>query len=187
MATGEVDRDQRVRAVSGMTEKIAQAGPFLTEQAATERPTLVIVPHANTPVDALPDGVRLLAWKQLGGCLRSPNMRTHAWSRPPRARWPLGRAASVGLVAALLALTVAGYAAWRSVINDWEGLRRQGDYAALDAALRQAWQPMAALYTALLKMQAPDARALSVDVTELRTADAGSCARRRLGGDRARG
>ena len=187
LATGEVDRDQRVRAVSGMAEKIAQAGPLLAEQAASKRRTLVIVPQANAPVDALPDGVCLLAWEQFEGLSA---LAEHAGARlispaPSKAaagnRSKRSALARVGLVAAALAaLAIAGYAAWRTVVNDWEGLRRQGDYAALDAAIEQAWQPAAALYTALLKAQAPAARALSVDVTELRTADAGSCAGRRF-------
>ena len=187
LATGEVDRDQRLRAVSGMAEKIAQAEPFLAEQAASERSTLVIVPQPNMPVDALPDGVRLLAWQRFEGLQA---LAEHAGERlasptPSKAsaatRGKRPALARVGLVvAALAAIAVAGYAAWRAVVDDWENLRRQGDYIALDAALKQAWQPASALYTALLKAQAPAAQALSVDVTELRTADAGSCAGRRF-------
>ena len=187
LATGEVDRDQRVRAVRGMTEKIAQAGPFLAEQAGSERSTLVVVPQPNTPVDALPDGVRLLAWQRFEGLQA---LAEHAGERlvSPTAnkasaatRGKRSALARVGLVvAALAAVGIAGYSAWRAVVDDWEDLRRQGDYVELDAALKRAWQPASALYTVLLKAQAPATQALSVDVTELRTADAGSCAGRRF-------
>ncbi len=187
LATGEVDRDQRVRAVSGMAEKIAQAGPLLAEQAAGEGRLLVIVPQANAPVAALPDGVRLMAWERFeglaalaehGGEHLATAVPSKAVARQRSKRPAAGRVWLV--VAALAAIAAAGYAAWRAAADDWEALRKQGDYAALDAALKQAWPPASALYAALLKAQAPAARALSVDVTELRTADAGSCAGRRF-------
>ena len=170
-----------------MTEKIAQARPLLAEQAGSERSTLVIVPQDNTPVDALPDGVRLLAWQRFEGLQA---LAEHAGERlvsptPNKAsaatRGKRRALARVGLVVATLAaIGIAGYSAWRAVVDDWENLRRQGDYVELDAALKRAWQPTSALYTALLKAQAPATQALSVDVTELRTADAGSCAGRRF-------
>ena len=190
LATGEVDRDQRVRAVSGMAEKIKRAEPLLAEQAASEQRTLVIVPQANTPIHpihALTDGVCLLAWERFEGLpalvedagehLPSAPSRPVAGNRrrrpfPPRV-WLA--------VAALAAFAIAGgYAAWQATIADWETLRGQGDYVALDAALKQAWQPSVALYTALLKAQAPAPQTLAFDVMELRTADGGSCAGRRF-------
>ena len=187
LATGEVDRDQRVRAVSGMAEKIKRAEALLAEQAASEQRTLVIVPQANTPNHALPDGVCLLAWERFEGL---PALAEDAGEHLPPA--PSGSVAGnrrrrpflarVWLaVAALAAFAIAGgYAAWQATTADWKALRRQGDYVALDAALRQAWQPSSALYTALLKAQAPAPQTLEFDVTELRTADGDSCAGRRF-------
>lgn len=188
LASGELDREQRVRPVSGMGEKIERAAPFLAEQRASEHRVLVVVPKGNTPLDALPDGVRLLAWDRFEGLAalgeeageQLPPART---SKPLLAGGKFKALPRVWLtVAALAALTVGGHAAWRAAIDDWEAMRRAGDYMGLDAALKDAWPPLPALYTALLKAQAPSEETLTVAAAELRTADGGSCAGRRFRG-----
>ena len=187
LATGEVDREQRVRRVSGMDEKIERAGPLLAEPRSSEHRLLVVVPKGNTPIDALPDGVRLLAWERFEG-LAALGEKAE-WLAPAvpnktlrRARGKLPRPlARICLtVAALAALAFGGYIPWRVATNDWNTMRRDGDYIALDAALKQAWPPASALYTALLKAQAPPAQTLTMDAIELRSADGGSCAGRRF-------
>ena len=188
LATGEVDRDQRVRSVGGMDEKIKQAGPLLAEREASEHRLLVVVPKGNAPVDELPDGVRLLAWERFEGLAALGENAGERSTRPvpnkplPKGRGKLRSLPRIWLAVAALAtlLTVGCYVAWRAAIDDWEAMRRAGDYMALDAALKQAWPPASALYAALLKGQAPPVQTLTVDATELRTADGGSCTGRRF-------
>ena len=187
LATGEVDRDQRVREVSGMGDKIERAAPLLAEERDSEHRLLVVVPKANTPLGPLPKGAKLLAWEQFEGLAalgqgpealppavpNKPQPRAERKPKSPHRRW---------LAAAILAamLAVGGYIAWQATIDDWETMRREGDYAALRTALDQAWPPASALYTALLKAQAPPAKTLALGATELRTADGGSCIGRRF-------
>ena len=187
LATGEVDRDQRVREVSGLDEKFQKAQHFLAEQGERESRLLVVVPKANTPVEALPEDVRLLAWERFEGL--SALGEEGARERPTAAtsnelqrsvRSKLKWLPKVWLVAAVAALAAGGYIAWRATTADWETMRRSGDYIALDAALRQAWPPVSALYTALLKANAPPVRTLTVDAIELRPQDGGSCSGRRF-------
>lgn len=184
LATGEVDRDQRVRSVRGMDEKIKQAGPLLAERREGEH-LLVVVPKGNAPVDGLPESVRLLAWERFEGLAAlgaeaEERLALPVSSKPP----PKGRGKlkqSVWLtVAALAALAVGGTLAWQAATDEWETMRRDGDYMALDAALEQAWRPASTLYSAVLKAQAPPAQTLTVGATELRTADGGSCTGRRF-------
>lgn len=188
LATGEVDRDQRVRQVSGMDEKIRRAEPLLAKRDAGELRLLVVVPKGNMPVNGLPDGVRLLAWERFEGLAALGENTNERSTRPVPNKHPLrGRGKLESLpriwltVASLAALLAVGcYIAWRAAINDWETMRRAGDYVALDTALKQGWPPASALYAALLKAQAPPAQTLTVDATELRTADGGSCTGRRF-------
>lgn len=189
LASGELDREQRVRPVSGMGEKIERAAPFLAEQQASEHRVLVVVPKGNMPLDALPDGVRLLAWDRFEG-LAALGEEAGEQLPPARTRKPLLAGGGkfrllprVWLtVAALAALAVGGHTAWRAAIDNWEAMRRAGDYMGLDAALKEARSPLPAIYTALLKAQAPPPQTLTVDTAELRTADGGSCAGRRFRG-----
>ena len=187
LATGEVDRDQRVRQVSGMGEKIERAAPLLAEERDGEHRLLVVVPKANAPLDPLPEGVQVLAWERFEGLAalgagpealppaapNKPRPRAERKPKSPHRRW-----LAAATLAALLA--VGGYIAWQATIDDWETMRREGDYAALHAALERAWPPASTLYTALLKAQAPPARTLALGAAELRTADGGSCTGRRF-------
>ena len=183
LATGEVARDQRVRSVGGMDEKIKQAGPLLVERREGEH-LLLVVPKGNTPVD-VPDGVRLLAWERFEGLAAlgaeaEERLALPVSSKPP----PKGRGKLKHIVwltvAALAALAVGGTLAWQAATDEWETMRRDGDYIALAAALEQAWRPASTLYSAVLKAQAPPAQTLTVGATELRTADGGSCTGRRF-------
>ena len=183
LATGEVARDQRVRSVGGMDEKIKQAGPLLVERREGEH-LLLVVPKGNTPVD-VPDGVRLLAWERFEGLAAlgaeaEERLALPVSSKPP----PKGRGKLKHIVwltvAALAALAVGGTLAWQAATDEWETMRRDGDYIALAAALEQAWRPASTLYSAVLKAQAPPAQTLTIGATELRTADGGSCTGRRF-------
>ena len=187
LATGEVDRDQRVRPVSGMDEKIEQAGPLLAEQQTSEHRLLVVVPKGNTPLEGLPDNVGLLAWERFEGLAalgKDADERSAPAvpnKPPPRSRSEFKSLHRVWLtIAALAVLAIGCGVAWQAAVKDWEAMRRAGDYVALDAALERAWLPTSALYTALLKAQAPSAQSLTVSATELRTADGGSCTGRRF-------
>lgn len=187
LATGEVDRDYHVRHVSGMDRKIERAAALLEERAANEHPLLVVVPKANAPIDNLPAGVRLLAWERFEGlaALGKDADRRLTWGasnelQPRHHSKPKSLPRVWLTVAALATLAIAGYVAWRAATGEWETMRRDGDYMALDAALNQAWPPAAVLYSGLLKAQAPPARSLTVGATELRTADNGSCTGRRF-------
>ena len=184
LATGEVDRDQRLRPVSGMEEKIKRAEPLLAERREGEH-LLVVVPKGNAPVDGLPDSVRLLAWERFEGLAAlgaeaEERLALPVSSKPP----PKGRGKLKHIVwltvAALAALAVGGTLAWQAATDEWETMRRDGDYMALDAALEQAWRPASTLYSAVLKAQAPPAQTLTLGATELRTADGGSCTGRRF-------
>ena len=185
LATGEVDRDQRLRPVSGMDEKIKRAEPLLAEREAGEHRLLVVVPKGNAPVNGLPDGARLLAWERFEGLAAlgaeaEERLALPVSSKPP----PKGRGKLKHIVwltvAALAALAVGGTLAWQAATDEWETMRRDGDYMALDAALEQAWRPASTLYSAVLKAQAPPAQTLTLGATELRTADGGSCTGRRF-------
>ena len=187
LATGEVDRDQRVRQVSSMAEKIERAAPLLAEEQGGEHRLLVVVPKANMPLNKLPEGVQVLAWERFEGSAalgqgpealppaapNKPQPRAGRKPQSPHRRW-----LAAAILAALLA--VGGYIAWQATIDDWETMRQEGDYVALRTALDQAWRPASALYTALLKAQAPPAKTLALGATELRTADGGSCTGRRF-------
>ena len=187
LATGEVDRDQRVRQVSGMAEKIERAAPLLAEDRDSEHRLLVVVPKANMPLNKLPKGVQMLAWERFEGLAalgQGPKARPPAVPNKPRPR--AGRKPQsphrhwLAVATLAILLSIGGHIAWQATIDDWETMRQEGDYVALRTALDQAWRPASALYTALLKAQAPPARTLALDATELRTADGGSCTGRRF-------
>ena len=72
LATGEVDRDQRVRPVGRIAEKLAAAGDLIARHGETGPPLTVLLPAADRTPDLearLPDGgagaVRILAWERI--------------------------------------------------------------------------------------------------------------------------
>ena len=72
LATGEVDRNQRVRPVGRIGEKLAAAGDLIARHAEMEPPLSVLLPAADRTPDLearLPDGgasaVRILAWERI--------------------------------------------------------------------------------------------------------------------------
>ena len=85
LATGEVDRDQRVRQVSGMAEKIERAAPLLAEDRDSEHRLLVVVPKANAigPTARGRTGVGVGTVRGLGGT--RPRARSAPTSRTEQA------------------------------------------------------------------------------------------------------
>ena len=74
IATGEVDREQRVRTVGRLGEKLDAARQFITRHGESGLPLVVLLPEADRGPDLasrLPDGaagaVRLLAWGRVEG------------------------------------------------------------------------------------------------------------------------
>lgn len=74
LATGEVDRDRRVRAVGRIAEKLAAAGDLIARHGESGPPLTVLLPeadHAPGIEERVPSGgggtVRLLAWERVKG------------------------------------------------------------------------------------------------------------------------
>ena len=208
LATGEVDREQRIRPVGRIEEKLAAARELIARCAEHGPPLVVLLPSNDWRPDIgerlraeLGDGAaRFLAWDRMrplaelekprSGVMpetrAAPEIGTPAQSGSPadqrdaggRRRPKVGRAA----VAILLLLAVSALGAgtaWWNGPRHWEELRRAGEYVALEQALRQAVIPgLAQRYRAGLLAEAPPPQAIAFSVVEQRTADGVPCLRR---------
>ena len=193
LATGIVDRDQRVRPVEAISEKIASARDRIAGIVSTGADVLVVLPATDETDGAeailaeFGDAVSLLRWDRMdalpesrsvdGGAVEervpSPTMTQAPPSRSLRP-WP-------AWLAGALVVVIAG-AAWWLGPHRWEPMRRDGDFAGLDLAMRSSIPPLAALYRLYLESRATPLQDIAIDVVEHRTADGGSCAGRRFRG-----
>lgn len=201
LATGEVDRAQRVRAVGRIVEKLAAAQKLIAECKQDGPPLVFLLPSDDWGPD-LRDGlgsedssgsIRICTWDnvQHPGTLKTPEQQEEVplergatddmrQGREAR-RWRGSRVIGTFLVLAVVSGIAAG-AAWWTGPRQWEALRRAGEYAALDRSLRQAFIPaLADRYRVGLLEKAPPAKALQFTVEEHRTAHGQPCNRRRFG------
>ena len=101
LATGEIDREQRVRPVGRLDRKLSAARALIDRHAESGRPLVVLVPddgEAHEPLASrLPDGgdgvVRLLAWKRVEdlAALRQPGDSSASTSASAPHPRPLSR------------------------------------------------------------------------------------------------
>ena len=208
LATGEVDREQRIRPVGRIAEKLAAAGDLIARCGQSGPPLVVLLPSEDRRPEidervramAGSTAVRVLAWDRMRRMteLETPQCRiapkpgvapgsgtTPEDTLPREARAGDGRRRpSLGRVAwwvlLLLAASALGTgAAWWNGPRHWDELRRGGEYVALDRALRDAIVPgLAQRYRAGLLADAPSPDALTFSVVEQRTADDRPCVRR---------
>ena len=208
LATGEVDREQRVRQVGRISEKLAAASNLIARCGESGPPLVVVLPSDDWRPE-IGDWLRT----QAGGTA----LRVRTWDRmrrlndleEPRREATPGTGTSSGrgtrddgpdagtrkpptragrtirAILLLLAASALGAgAAWWNGPRNWETLRRAGEYMALDRSLRQAIVPeLAQRYRAGLLANAPPPDALVFSVTEQRTADGLPCARRGFRGE----
>ena len=195
LATGEVDRERRVRPVGRMREKLAAAGDLIARHREDGPPLSVLLPVADrTPEieERLPGGedasagtVRFIAWERVGS-LAELEPRTAGAAAPApggsedasRRRLRVFRTAVV-LFLLLAAAGLGAGAAWWNGPRHWEALRRAGDYAALERALQEAaLPPLADRYRSGLLATAPPAESLVFSLVERRTPDGRPCSPR---------
>ena len=202
LATGEVDREQRVRPVGRIAEKLAAAQDLVARCREDGPPLVVLLPADDRyagPADRLGFGsdstaLRICAWDRVRhpSVLEAPESETALTPKagsvrnetnPACAARRRGNPRLVGAVALLAAIAgVAVGAAWWTGPRHWEALRRAGDFAELDRAFRQAFLPaLAERYRADLLAKAPAREAVIFGVDEYRTADGGPCNRGRFG------
>ena len=210
LATGEVDREQRIRPVGRITEKLTAAGDLIARCAESGPPLVVLLPSDDWRPEIgerlrAGDGgaaVRVLAWDRMQRLteLEMPerdiapkreavpeNRAERQGGAPDDGRTTAGnRRPRVGRATALVLLLLAASAlgagaAWWKGPRHWEELRRAGEYAALDRALLQAIIPgLADRYRAGLLTKAPPPDALAFSVMEQRTVDGQPCIPRDL-------
>ena len=205
LATGEVDREQQIRPVGRIAEKLAAAGDLVARCGESDPPLVVLLPSDDWRPEigerlragAGGAAVRVLAWSRVqrladlevpeGGATRERNIAPLGGASPDgpaaddgrnadsRPRPRVGRAAGVFLL--LVAASVLGaVATWWNGPRHWDALRLGGEYAALDRALRQATIPaLAQWYRNALLAKAPPPEALAFSVVEQRTKDGGPC------------
>ena len=208
LATGEVDREQRIRPVGRIAEKLAAADDLVARCAESGSPLVVLLPSDDwrpeigerLRVEAGGAGVRVLAWNRMRRLieLEAPDSGSapEKDTAPGNGTTPEGgslhdgrtagepRRRGVGraawFVLLLLAMSALGAgAAWWNGPRHWDELRRGGEYLALERSLRQAIVPgLVQRYQAGLRATAPPADALAFSVVEQRTADGQPCVRR---------
>ena len=202
LATGEVDREQRVRPVGRIAEKLAAAQDLVAGCREDGLPLVVLLPADDRHVglEDRPEfanegaALRICAWDRvkhpsaLEACERETALAPETGSarnesKPARAgrRWSVHRLAGTVLLLAAIAGLAMGVAWWTGP-RQWEALRRAGDYAALDRALREAFLPaLAERYRVGLLARAPAPEAVAFGVEEYRTADGRPCNPGRFG------
>ena len=208
LATGEVDRDQRIRPVGRIAEKLATAADLIARCGETGPPLVVLLPSDDwhptigERLRAAAGGgaVRMLAWNRVRRLTEleapevgiapekvvAPGREAAPVDRSPHEKQAAGghRRAKVGRTAWVVLLLVAASAfgagaAWWNGPRHWVELRRAGEYVALERALRQAVVPgLAEHYRNGLQAEAPPPDTLAFSVVELRTADGRPCVRR---------
>ena len=171
VATGEIDREQRIRPVGRIAEKLAAAGDLIARCGANGPPLVVLLPSDDWRPDigerlraeAGGAAVRVLQWDRVrrltdletpeGGSGPeqgvAPGSETAPEGGTPHEERTAGghhRPPRVGraawVVLLLLAASVLGAgAAWWNGPRYWDELRRAGEYVALDRDLRQAVIP----------------------------------------------
>ena len=197
LATGVVDRDQRVRPVEAIPEKLASARERLKAIIGAGRRVIVVLPatgEAGNDDDAdkaladFGDQVTVQRWERVRPLadvfagkspapqpeepLAAPDPAPKKQARVRRRRWPALLAVAVVLLAGVV---------WWVGPRHWETLRRDGEYQALDGALRNTvLTPVAALYRSWREFRAEAAFDIRLEVVEHRSADGGSCAGRRF-------
>ena len=195
LATGVVDRDQRVRPVEAIPEKLAIARECVQAITGPGRRVIVVLPATGESDGgddkALADfgnQVSVQRWERMrpladvfAGKSPAPQPEEPPAAPTPepkkrvrvrRHRWPALLAVAVVLLAGVV---------WWVGPRHWETLRRDGQYQALDGALRNtALTPVAALYRSWREFRAEAAFGIRLEVVEHRSADGGSCAGRRF-------
>ena len=207
LATGEVDRDQRIRPVGRIGEKLAAARSLVGRHGDGGPPLVVLLP-AGDPDYVLEEGsagswARILRWKRVEGLAaleefalgnaagrdESETVRTavdrtgqvvadggEAPGRAPRRRG-FGRRGVFWTACLLLVLVLAGLAGWWTGPRHWEQLRLDGDYEALDRALRESHLPfLAAWHRERLRTEALPPAKFVIHLVEQRTTRGGRCA-----------
>ena len=194
LATGIVDRDQQIRRVDAIVEKIASARGRITGIVSGGADVLVVLPATDEAdgteqvLDEFGDSVSVRRWKRMGelseiqstdgGPVQVPESPPSPQPRDGRRTWAL-RVWPAWLALGLV--VVAGLTWWQGP-HRWEALRRGGDFEGLDAAMQSSFAPVAALYRVYLQSRATPVRDIGFEVVEHRTADGGSCAGRRFRG-----
>ena len=208
LATGEVDREQRIRPVGRMAEKLAAARDLIARCGEGGPSLVVLVPSDDwrpeigerLRADAGGAAVRVLAWDRVrpltdletpeGGIAPEKEMAPASDIAPEgesphrersegvRRRPRVGRAAWLVLLLVAASALGAGTVWWTGP-RYWDELRRAGEYVALDQALRTVVVPgLAQRYRTELRAEAPPPDALVFSVVEQRTADGQPCVRR---------
>ena len=208
LATGEVDREQRIRPVGRIRLKLAAAGDLIARCGENGPPLVILLPSDDwrpeigerLRAEAGGAAVRVLAWD---GVRRLTDLETPEIGSGPEKEVPPGseiapegesphkgrtagrhRQPRIGRTAWVVLLVLAASAlgtgaAWWNGPRHWDELRRAGEYVALDRALREAIVPgLAERYRAELRAKAPPPDALTFSVVEQRTANGQQCARR---------